>query len=741
MQARWAENKFMRNTELCFVCKVGQFENAEFVFIAKDIYNLYINGEFIQYGPARAAKGYARKECVDLVPYLTEKENVICVYVQSNYTSTLCFALEKPLFAAEIIVAGKAVLTTDDFRCFEMTDKLKKVERMSSQRGYLEVYRMKKGRQPFDESLYPECKLIPMDMPKLLPRNVSVAKRQEAVGSLVERGGVALDKTRVWENDFTRLLDSGTPLRTYSRAECDCVLSKEMLAFTFDGEEKESGYRYETYSFDRTHCGKFKIKISVKENATLWLAYDDILIDGKVKFNREQITHALKWELEKGEYTLYSNEVYTAKYMTFVFFGDAILQEVAIVRIENPNANRLTFSCEDKTLGAILEASRHSFEHNGYDLLTDCPSRERAGYLCDGFFAARAESFFCGENLVEKNLLENYALYTPEHFTHKGILPMCYPSEPKDEQDFIPNWVLWYVLELADYAERTGDFDFVTAQKEQIYSILEYFQSKENEYGLLEDLEGWVFVEWSRANDFVNGVNFPSNMCYCGAMHAAAKLFQDGALAKKAERLKKTVVEWSYNGTFFVDNALRVDGRLQITDNISETCQNYAAFFEMFTREENPAFYKRLIGELGCFHREQYHGGVYASNMFIGYILRLWVLLREGAYEQLLAECKNRFADMANSTGTIWELFQTNASCNHGFGSVVGQMIAYALCGVVRVDESAKTVYLSEKTAGVDCVLGMPLRGGRAEIKVENGKRSICLPTAYQTVILKNQSI
>ena len=739
MQARWAENKFVRNIELCFVCKVGQLDNARFVFVAKDIYNLYINGEFIQYGPARAAKGYAREEHVDLAPYLTKKENVICVYVQSNYTRTLCFALEKPLFAGEIIVAGQTVLTTDDFRCFEMTDKLKKVERMSSQRGYLEVYRMTKDRHPFDEGLYPECKLIPMELPKLLPRNVAVAKRQEEESVFVERGGVTLDETRVWENDFTRLLDIGTPLLTYSRDECECVLSKEMLAFTFDEDEKESEYRYETFSFDRTYCGKFKIKISVKEKTALWLTYDDILIDGKVKFNREQITHALKWELEKGEYLLYSNEVYTAKYMTFVCLGEAELQEVAIVRVENPNADRLIFSCEDKTIEAILEASRHSFEHNGYDLLTDCPSRERAGYLCDGFFTARAESFFCGENLVERNLLENYALYTPEHFTHKGILPMCYPSEPMNDSDFIPNWMLWYVLEVADYAKRTGDFDFVIKQKEQIYNVLDYFTKKENEFGLLENLEGWVFVEWSRANEFIDGVNFPSNMCYYGAMKAVANLFKDDALDNKAERLKKVIIDLSYNGTFFIDNAVRVDGRLQRTDNNSETCQNYAAFFEIFKKEENQPFYKRLIEELGCFYREKYHNEVHVSNMFIGYILRLSVLLREGEYDAVLAECKNRFADMAESTGTIWELFQKNASCNHGFGSVVGQIIVYALCGIVCVDEINKKVYFMKKTVGVDYAVRLPLRGGQAEITSKEGKRSICLPMGYKSVTLENK--
>ena len=99
MKAYWAENKNARNTELCFTCKVEKSTSASLRFIVKDVYNVFVNGQFIQYGPARAAKGYARVETLDLAPYLTKKENVLCVYVQSNYTRTLCFALEKPLFA------------------------------------------------------------------------------------------------------------------------------------------------------------------------------------------------------------------------------------------------------------------------------------------------------------------------------------------------------------------------------------------------------------------------------------------------------------------------------------------------------------------------------------------------------------------------------------------------------------------------------------------------------------------
>ena len=37
MQARWAEGKNARNTELCFTCTVGKLAGATMRFIAKDI--------------------------------------------------------------------------------------------------------------------------------------------------------------------------------------------------------------------------------------------------------------------------------------------------------------------------------------------------------------------------------------------------------------------------------------------------------------------------------------------------------------------------------------------------------------------------------------------------------------------------------------------------------------------------------------------------------------------------------
>ena len=75
-------------------------------------------------------------------------------------------------------------------------------------------------------------------------------------------------------------------------------------------------------------------------------------------------------------------------------------------------------------LRAIVEAAKATFAHNAVDLYSDCPSRERAGWLCDSFFTARAEYFLTGESRIEEAFLENFRLYTPDgSIPDSGVFP------------------------------------------------------------------------------------------------------------------------------------------------------------------------------------------------------------------------------------------------------------------------------------------------------------------------------
>ena len=168
-------------------------------------------------------------------------------------------------------------------------------------------------------------------------------------------------------------------------------------------------------------------------------------------------------------------------------------------------------------------------------------------------------------------------------------------------------------------------------------------------------------------------------MLYSKVLDTVAELYSDTALHEKAEKLRKVIREKSFDGEFFVDNEVFVDGVLTRTQNRTETCQYYAFFTGVATPETYPALWQTLLSEFGPERTKKgLHPDIHPSNAFIGNYLRLMLLDQNGLYTQLLDECKGYFLYMAERTGTLWEFISTEASCNHGFSSYTACMIKNA---------------------------------------------------------------
>ena len=97
------------------------------------------------------------------------------------------------------------------------------------------------------------------------------------------------------------------------------------------------------------------------------------------------------------------------------------------------------------------------------------------------------------------------------------MLPACYPADHYDG-GFVPTWGLWFLIQLEQYLVRSGDSELVEALRPRVLKLLDYFKAFENDDGLLEKLQGWVFIEWSKSNDYVQDVNYPANMLYAAAL-------------------------------------------------------------------------------------------------------------------------------------------------------------------------------------------------------------------------------
>jgi len=141
--------------------------------------------------------------------------------------------------------------------------------------------------------------------------------------------------------------------------------------------------------------------------------------------------------------------------------------------------------------------------------------------------------------------------------------------------------------------------------------------------------------------------------------------------------MRQTIRQLSWNGEFFEDNALRNEhGDLYKTGNTTETCQYYAFFFAVATKEEYPVLFEKMMTQFGPKRDiQKIYPNVFPSNAFIGNYLRLEVLLRYGYTEQVLQDCRDFFSGMAALTGTLWEHAQLSASLNHGFASMAAVYI------------------------------------------------------------------
>lgn len=746
-----------KNVSAAFVYTCKNIPGLTLKLAASNVYQVYVNGEFLAYGPLRAAHGYSNLREYPISADEEVDEIRLVVIVAAYRINSFYTVEEEPFFAAEVCAGEEKVAGTYDFAMYRLDDRRQKVHRYSFQRTFVESYRLDERREKLFGGVYeyPALEMSEVQGNQLLDTDLDEPLYDAVRPVLIEHGSAEIDENRHVFKDRAITQISET-YKGFTESELEentiaeaCRIACRMDTINRAGSYIEKGYQF--FDFGRIVSGFFEMDMTVPGHAEVYVLFDEILGEEyrtrvEPDFSgperplvpyRMECSNVIKWSLEEGAHHLVSFEPYTFRYAkVIVLTGGGYLENFGAVLFENPDDN-LKFTCKDQTLQKIFDAAKNTFRQNAVDVLTDCPSRERAGWLCDSYFTAQTEQFVTGFNKVEKNFLNNYRLSRPLPDEAKGMLPMCYPSDFLD-RTYIPNWAMWFVLELRDYKRRTGDGAFVESCRPRVYELLEFFRRFEGKYGFLEKLESWVFIEWSRANEFTQDVNFPTNMLYAAMLECVADLYADETLAERAEKLKKDIIELSYNGEFFVDNALYNEaGELVKTANTTETCQYYAFYLGIASKETFPKLYDIMFDEFGPKRNAStQYKNVFASNAFMGNIMRLSYLAQVGRAAQAVEECREYYGYMAERTGTLWENITPNASCNHGFASFILTLVVSATTGLAAFDRNAKTVTVIKPSCKVKSKLELRLPEGKLKIKAKNGKMRIRLPKGY--VLIKD---
>ncbi len=689
---------------------------------ASSLYRVYLNGHFVGHGPARGPHEFYRIDEWSLGRYMSER-NVLAIEV-AGYNVNSFYLLDEPAFLqAEIVSDGKILASTAgkgvNFKATVLNHRVQKVQRYSFQRPFIEYYRLNEGDdhwwdKPLAESAKASCSTLPLR--KLLVRRVAYPrflKRRPALN--VSQGKLQHDVpvARLWKD--RSLVNIGPKLKGYPESELQVIPSIELQKIQSASKERiDKPYRpdkaielsentFSIVDLGTNLTGFIGATIRCSKQTKIYFTFDEILTKDDVDFKRLGCVNAVCYELEPGTYHLESFEPYTMRYLKLnVLQGTCKVESLYLREYANSETEEARFSCSDPRLNQIFEAARQTFRQNATDIFMDCPSRERAGWLCDSFFTSRVAFDLCGNTTIEKNLFENYLL--PSSFAHlpEGMLPMCYPADHYDGV-FIPNWAMWFVIQLEEYQARSGDHDLVAALRPRLQALYQYFQQFKNEDGLLEKLESWVFVEWSKANSFVQDVSYPTNMLYAAALAAAGRMYNEPELIEEAEQIRTVVRQQSFDGEFFVDNAVRKGGQLQVTWDRTEVCQYFAFFFDVATPQTHGELWDKLVDKFGP-ERKQTNAfpEIHPANAFVGNYLRSELLSRYDHPARIKKELVDFYLYMAEQTGTLWENVGASASCNHGFASHVAHSLYRDVLGVHAVDAQKKVIRLRISEVGLD---------------------------------------
>ena len=293
------------------------------------VFKVFVNGAFAAYGPARGPHGWFRMDEWDLSRVARKGGNRLAVLGVAYNTTTYYVVEHEPFLQAEVLAGGAVVRATGDGRWdAHPTERVRKTRRYSIQRAQTEVYAVPgplrwEGwkRDGFAGETLP---VVRTPAVKLLERGAPYPAfgmdrtyRPTAVLSVAPRTVGADEGKYLWDETASILG------RTYPVAELARDPAAEWMKRTIapaapfgGGAAKVDATRGVRYEGAIDDTGFLRLKVAVAKPGRLLVAFDEILVDGRLDFlKRFGCNNVVEWDVEEpGEYEFETFEPYTFKF-------------------------------------------------------------------------------------------------------------------------------------------------------------------------------------------------------------------------------------------------------------------------------------------------------------------------------------------------------------------------------------------------------------------------------------------
>ena len=205
--------------------------------------------------------------------------------------------------------------------------------------------------------------------------------------------------------------------------------------------------------------------------------------------------------------------------------------------------------------GKLVDPALRTLRMCAEETYVDSPYYEQLQYVGDTRIQALSSYVLTGDDRLARQAIDAF----DRSRLPSGMVQARYPARIPQ---LIPSFSLLYISMLHDFMMWRGDLGFVKEHLLGVKSILLAFEGFCREDGLLSDLPGWCFVDWSfrrKWKDVVppeppDGTSFLMNFHYLYALEHAADIFSccgdnshSGDLRFRARNLRGRLQELSFD--------------------------------------------------------------------------------------------------------------------------------------------------------------------------------------------------
>lgn len=482
--------------------ELGQVPQSFVVHVSADNrYKLYVNGQYVTFGPARGDRLNWRYETLDLAPYLQAGKNVLAATVW-NFGATRPVAQHtvQTGFILQGNTRSERVADTDaSWNAFKseayapLTVNLNAyfvvgpgeefraaahpwgwMGAGAADPGFVPAREGETGRPPLSLERYGGIAghvLVPRTIPLMeeTPQRFEAIRRSEGgnapAGFLKGEAPLAVPA----DTQLTLLLDQGHLTNAYPEIRFSGGAGASVRLTYAESLFAPDGQKHNRNDID----GK-----------NIRGAIDLLHPDG----GQNRTWESLWWrtfryvqlEVQTGAQPLVLNDLLSR-------FTGYPLQEEA------------TFDSDRPDLGPIWEVGWRTQRLCAGENYFDCPFYEQLQYAGDTRIQCLISTYVSGDTRLFKNALLSYR---DSKFPF-GLTQSRYPSY---DPQLIPPFSLVWITMLHDYWMLSPDRETVATLVPEILSVLEWYERHIDATGLLGPMEWWNFVDWVEAEGWQGGV-------------------------------------------------------------------------------------------------------------------------------------------------------------------------------------------------------------------------------------------